>query len=391
MRQTRLGYRISLVALLVILSCGAAWSGVDAAQEAAETLKDLRQVELPSVWLGDVPPPARALIKKLKHKLRDLLVASIGKQPAESIAPEIARSNILDMLKVVGLKVGEGEWGGWGVYEITIERPDAHRNLVTATVTLQIPCGTDTSLYAFERLGDPWKLTLALEANDYELINGAQGDFEYVVSPPDDEDQWFIATAHFGPWCTSTTHPIHYSVVRPGPTAGEPLVLLKKQDNNARTTGNRHVTAERNAFQLTFNGRYLLETIDRTHVVRYSVVDNEAKRIQPLALTPGDFVDEWLRLPWDEASEWVDADNVPVVKLWHTILHDTRDYHLRIAQPCDESGSTWHVGIRKWPPEDPEEWRYFTITMKDHAYYVERIGEVRQPGCPGEASPEGWR
>jgi len=46
----------------------------------------------------------------------------------------------------------------------------------------------------------------------------------------------------------------------------------------------------------------------REHVMRYAVRGDLVRRVPPLATRPEDFLDEWVRLPWDEAARWTDPE-----------------------------------------------------------------------------------
>ena len=42
----------------------------------------------------------------------------------------------------------------------------------------------------------------------------------------------------------------------------------------------------------------------RVVVQRFAITEQTPRRIAPFALTPRDFVEEWLRAPWSVASAW---------------------------------------------------------------------------------------
>lgn len=115
------------------------------------------------------------------------------------------------------------------LYDITIKRPHECLDLIAVTTTIGVLCGADTSLYLFKYEGKNWKLILASEANDYDLISGAQGNFEFGVSWPDRSGEFFVVTASVNPWCTSNWQAITYRVLRPGPRPYEARELLDRK------------------------------------------------------------------------------------------------------------------------------------------------------------------
>src|SRR5262249_7376806 len=87
------------------------------------------------------------------------------------------------------------------IEDINIQEPDGHPDLVAATTTLGVCCGSDTSLYLFQRSESAWHLILAQEAEEYDEVSGAQEMFEYRISPPDSDGRFFVVTANVNPWC----------------------------------------------------------------------------------------------------------------------------------------------------------------------------------------------
>jgi hypothetical protein len=55
-------------------------------------------------------------------------------------------------------------------------------------------------------------------------------------------------------------------------------------------------------------------------ISRYQVGDNQVQRIAPLALTPQDFLDQWIQLTWADASQWSKGSSSDAIKEWHSEL-----------------------------------------------------------------------
>ncbi|HEU4388636.1 MAG TPA: hypothetical protein VFV34_12620, partial [Blastocatellia bacterium] len=53
------------------------------------------------------------------------------------------------------------------------------------------------------------------------------GLVQFGISPEDKDGESFIVVASVNPWCTSNWHSVRYAVLREGPTAHEPRVILE--------------------------------------------------------------------------------------------------------------------------------------------------------------------
>jgi len=84
----------------------------------------------------------------------------------------------------------------------------------------------------------------------------------------------------------------------------------------------------------------------REAVRQYELNGDRFVRVGPFALSPRDFVDEWLTHRWDETAAWSDAAGRDALAKWHTRLH--RDFvagdFIDPTMHC-ESPDLWQVGV----------------------------------------------
>ena len=74
---------------------------------------------------------------------------------------------------------------------------------------------------------------------------------------------------------------------------------------------------------------------NRTHVLRYNIGPAGVERIDPVALQPQDFVDEWLTRPWSEMESRSSSNQRDDLKKWHNLLDGIFDAgHFNFVQPC---------------------------------------------------------
>jgi hypothetical protein len=85
----------------------------------------------------------------------------------------------------------------------------------------------------------------------------------------------------------------------------------------------------------------------RERVFHYQIRHGEAKRTDPFALGPRDFVDEWLKTDWRESSNWSEDANRRLTLEWRRkfdkdgIAGDFLDPTLH----CRARPDLWQVGV----------------------------------------------
>jgi hypothetical protein len=174
--------------------------------------------------------------------------------------------------------------------------------------------------------------------------------------------------------------------------------LLKESDDDRRDESERLAVGE-HGFTLANVGIQSLDAgiLERLDVHRYSVIGDRVTRVPPIAVIPQDFVDEWIRLPWEEARRWSIPSVVDQLESWHSRLqrgtdNDYRklDYYsqFEFVQPCNQPPTKWQIGISidsetrqdKLPPE-----LFFSVAKNNDAFSMTDIAPKRAPGCPGES------
>jgi hypothetical protein len=363
---------------------------------------------------GEVPPAAQKLLPQFKAALREVIGRTLSEHSSSS--PETLHKLILADLKKAGIETlnqfqREGYYTADGddfgnLYDVTVRQPAGQSDLMAVVTNLTIPCGSDASLNLYRRYGAAWQLILVEESNGYKDISGGQGSFQFAVSPPDAEGNWYVVTTDVNPWCSSNWQQLRYKVLRPGEDANHPAVLLDEHTSVYLGTDVPYkLTLNRQGFELRIVAAQGLDDsiLTREHVQNYEVSGNRVKRIPPLALAPEDFLDEWVGMKWEDASAW--TSNVDAAKLqkWHDRLsRDSRekiDTEFDFVQPCKaaEKAAKWQIGLQlegsgehNLPGDLPAE-VFFTITKRDNAFYVESVDKERPPGCPGNTLPRGAR
>ncbi len=126
---------------------------------------------------------------------------------------------------------------------------------------------------------------------------------------------------------------------------------------------------------------------NRTRIHRYSFA-GRAQRLDPVALQPQDFVEEWLTRPWTE----MEARSAAGAKRWHERLYAasvSAEYHA--VMPCTAIPGHWLIGLdidrigRKRLPKPLETW-FLVEDLGDFHYRMKAVGSsMPAAGCPGAA------
>ena len=260
--------------------------------------------------------------------------------------------------------------------KLLTEVPDT----LVVTAGVSVPCGEDAAvyLYRFDSNGR------SLIASDHPGAKWGWGSAETELSAPDSQGRRLLLVHWTSVQCGSTWMGMKYTVRRLGP-AKPPELLL---------SGEHGFWFEEDAFFLAPD-ELLVEVVDtgidterRTFTLRYSFADG-SKRVEPFALQPQDFAQEWLTRPWSE----IEPLSAPATEKWHAVLHAAfilADYTNVIA--CASKPDRWMIGFnirtvgekKLGEPID----RYFLVHDLGHYHYqMEAVSEKPFEGCPGHGDP----
>jgi len=241
----------------------------------AGTVASLRQIHTDSMD-PDIPVAAKPLLTALKHQLRDLIANRLRFEKRQVSTQQLQARAIVDLSELGLIDNEEGSvivdasyvdrgYDYGDIERITVTRPHYDFDVIAVTTTVGICCGEDTSLYLFKYENEEWRLWLADEKNDYDRIDSAHGLFEFGLSWPDENKDYFVVTASVNPWCTSNWQSITYRVLRPGPAPYEPRVLLSRKETIYLGAGDPpfRLEVDDSSFRLWFYGDKLSDFVSK--------------------------------------------------------------------------------------------------------------------------------
>ncbi|HEU0100019.1 MAG TPA: hypothetical protein VFQ67_14755 [Allosphingosinicella sp.] len=307
-----------------------------------------------------VDPETGRRIEATKDRLRAFVRAMMDCAPT-GIEPTALAASMAQRAGTDDPEPGLADRHG-GLIAYQASRVEGHPDMIAVVATVGIRCGSDSMLLLYAREGTLWRELMVRRSEPYAKISGGWGDLRFAVSPPDAQGKWFVATVSTTPWCTSAWQGLPYELARPGPSPDRPSVFFRgKGTIYLGDEDDLVVRAERDAFELRHDGSSLdSDILIRRHVRRYAVAGESVRRVQPVAGSVRDFVDEWISSPWAEARAWSGPD--PALAAAHKALQEARYETLRgfdSVRACsgdanevqldDLNGPNWFLVVRGGP------------------------------------------
>ena len=365
------------------------------------TIRELRAIGLPNFETGQNGPPAKVpgLLRKLNGQLKTLITDTLNDRSRAGVASE---REIIAELQAAGWKeIPRYKWNAYGeISQIRFDaKPGYEPGILVVSTQLWVPCGStdpDTAIYVFQGSAREWKLVLATDADFDPSGEDLQNGLQYELSPPDAKGSWYLAIAQAPPECGPTPMPasLRYKILRAGRSPDEPRILLDRRESlNEKFQPPFRLEVDDDWFAVTKGKERKLDGEPGVSIARFQVIGDEMTRIQPLALTPEDFLDEWVQLDWSEAAH--SSSQASDLPMWHSRLsalaYDSTE--IEFVQPCREPGSAdkvWLAGLwidQELNPTVENERLYVVVSERHHAFFVASVNTTRPPGCPGKALP----
>ena len=287
------------------------------------------------------------------------------------------------------------------VGEVSIGMLDSGRYLLVVTA-VGIRCGFDQSAYIYRHGPDrSWVLLLATEQNQYGKDEYAPQNFVSIGASPanvgwnDPAPSPLVVTLGFSPWCTSNWHGLQTRLWRASETNPTPRPLIDRSDT--AFLGDDLIAAAR-LTQTDLLIEYRGDSIDggtiiRTHVAHYLIQPGDRlERIAPVALSPNDFVEEWMMSKWPEAARWSDpAANPAALAALHARLGSTHIYGEfdGKAKRCRSDPTLWQAGFSRSADEGKRDLPpvYYKVRwMAPYRFTLVDGGPKPFPGCDEEVA-----
>lgn len=283
-----------------------------ALDELSATRTKLMALSLNDSLTTEVPQEGVFLIQKLKNNLENFITIYL-----EQFSSDDSKSIQRDLNALFDLKKNESSQSDYGrTLTIAVKKSGS---LLFVVSTFSIQCGTDSQLLVFQRKNRRWESVFRWESKPYTSIDGALGTFQYKVAS-DAFGGWYILAADTAPWCSSTWTALRYYILK----MENKKILFKKE--YSIWLGNSDPVALK-ATSHDFEVRFTASSIDpdihsRTHIHHYIIDADTISRQDPVALSPRDFIDEWVSSSWEDASKWCVGESCVPFRSIHEKLQE---------------------------------------------------------------------
>jgi hypothetical protein len=276
------------------------------------------------------------LERRLNSELRDATLFCGQEMPNQQPCPDWSLLGFLDGLKL-------RRTGGFLILQTGVG----------------IECGYDQSAYLYGWSSEGWRRVWQTEQSDYsEKVYKPQTIHAVLISPYSRTNDYLILTLGSQPWCSSNLHNVYYRVFRVGPDPeAKPLVDASEWAFVADDPPiHGSVTANDALVEFTRMGG--LKGANYEAVRHFRFDHDQVKRVDPLALRPSEFVEEWLMNDWKQAAFSSESTNRRLMLEFHEKLHKDHDGHIpaELIYPtkhCPNKPDLWQVGVDFSDPPTP--------------------------------------
>ncbi|MCC6914135.1 MAG: hypothetical protein IT566_10570 [Rhodospirillaceae bacterium] len=227
------------------------------------------------------------------------------------------------------------------------------RDLLIIQAEIGVACGFDEAAYVYEWAKVGWRRlidTSQLPANGVYIPEQIQ---QVIFTNPANRpaDALLLAVTGASPVCGAPVQAVHYRVWSAKRGGGSSLAVDGREGESLISRRDPAVSArfEDSEFLVEMNVRSMdAARRSRVAVRRFNFDGDYAKRVAPIALTPKDFVEEWLRAPWSVASAWTETRARETLAKIHgdAAANLTRAAFAGPPQRCDTEDDVVQVGVR---------------------------------------------
>jgi hypothetical protein len=293
----------------------------------------------------------------IKHQLRDWIESQLAQLPSDPNGDDGAETALAghlnaDLRREHLLRQGDGagtddDWSRIGFLgEVRLEYRQRQTFLVLQTA-VEVNCGYDESAYLYRWQEGRWNKIWETEQNVYiegkykiQLIRAV------LVSPNLNESSpYYVLTLGTEPWCSSNWHDVYVRLWSLSSSGQQPKVLLDKSE--WAFLGGHDIPVQGSVGRNDALIEYTVGSIDlgvfsRETILHYSLTPDRAERIDPVALSPRAFVDEWLTDPWEQSRLRSQPSAFAALRKVHQ--ERGRDEFIQPTRHC-RTPDLWQVGL----------------------------------------------
>jgi len=221
------------------------------------------------------------------------------------------------------------------------------------TTRVGIVCGFDESAYAYSFENGGWKRFWQSETDDYLEGKYVPLNFLHIqLSSRDDSRQGtgpnqrlLLALARDPAYCESNWYNVYYRVWQLRTDRPQERLLLDEGQEAFLADPVDGAVSPRDVL-MEYSTRMAYTDFEIRRIVRHYVLRNgKLEREAPLALSPRDFTDEWMRTGWVVASQWSSAGaNTASLQSVHSPENFEGGQYGPTVR-CEQRPEHWQVGL----------------------------------------------
>ena len=242
------------------------------------------------------------------------------------------------------------------------------------TTAVGIDCGLDESAYTYSFINGRWRSFWQSETNNYiegkyvplNFLGVLVSARDYLNKDADPNVRLLLELARDPAYCESVWYDVYYRVWQLRIDRPEEKLLL--DGGELAFLGDwvdGTVTAQDVLIEYSTKATYkdfLVRPVIRHYILKGGKLEREA----PLALSPRDFADEWMRTPWAISSHWTSPE-VSASSL--APMHREKNFEggqYENTLYCEKRPEHWQVGLGWWDFDGN------TMVEKKHMYLLVR-------------------
>jgi hypothetical protein len=306
---------------------------------------------------------------------------------AERLEEELERD-----LKGAGLapddapkKDDDPEGAGFGYASVNVQRFAELPDMAFVTASATIPCGAEGSVYGYKFDDSGWRRVVDAQSSGMGVV-------KLELSEPDSSGQRLLLVEWYSQQCASFWMEMTYKVFHLDWDNGVAQPALENRIDFWMGDDEWPLfVLSPTTMTLEFSDFSVGDTVHhRTKIQRYEFTP-PAQRIDPVALQPQDFAEEWLTRPWTE----MESRSAPATKALHESFGggEVGGEYVEMTQ-CSPGQPVWlaSFNIRFIGDKQLTEPRRVYLQVRDlgeHRYRMESATSRRPASCkaePGEAN-----
>jgi hypothetical protein len=337
-----------------------------------------------------------------KHQLRDWIEASLAKLGehgdeaalVRDLNAALSNGNLLCDYSVPGADDRCPDERLLGFLKGIQIRRDFRFLIVQTSIGIQ--CGYDESAYIYEWSDERWQRRWESEQDNYAEKQYFPQMLDAVrISGVIQDKRYLVLTLGQEPWCSSNWHDIYYRLWRLGLEIGAPRLLLEESEWAYLGTHDPPIQGSlgQDDVLIEFTVPSHDPVVHSYELVRhYSVMGDNVQRVDPVALSPRDFVDEWIGYSWAQSAPWSEPP-LQALTAWRERLRASSVEFMESSFHCLTRPDLWQVGVNLTTANQEKKERkeapaYFLIRWRPpYRFTMLNISNHPIPGCT-EKDPE---